>query len=306
MTRITKRASVLVLALLSDCATVSMRQTSKTTLEFFQDGLTTKDAIVRQLGEPFSTLMERRVLIYRVSKTRDGYAVLERMPDAGALVLMEPGSWLPGGITGLFQLVLLFDARDILQQHALEPINFPRLTSPTELTFLVDGVTAKAETLLHLGAPTNVLREETILTYRLLKTSKGDFVMDRLGYGVTGLDAWLLAGEQQPFHFVLQFDDHEVLQKQAMRPICRPFLTNTTDLAFLLDGVTTKEAVFLQLGGPARVLEREMVLTYRLGKTSGGYCVLEKLQIESVPVGPGTWLLGGLEGEFDLVMTFDM
>lgn len=293
----------LLFTLLAGCATITLRPTSKTTLEFLQDGSTAKGTILHQFGDPFMVLMDQRLLIYRVAKTQSRYSVLEQVPES-ALVFVEPGAWLPGGIEGLFQLVLLFDTYDVLQQHALVRINNPYLTSATALIFLVDGATTKAAAFLRLGAPASALMGETVLTYRLAKFAEEYHVVEKLVYGPVGPDVWLLGREPRSFHLVLVFDAHDILQQQVLVPI-NSTLGDQTGLAFLLDGVTTKEAVLLHLGTPSGVLDGETILTYRLGKTSQGYCVLEKQPTESVPVGPAAWLIGGLEGEFDLVMTFD-
>ncbi len=71
-------------------------------------------------------------------------------------------------------------------------------------------------------------------------------------------------------------------------------------LDFLLDGKTAREEVVLKLGQPSGKLEREDILTYRLGfePKNKGFYVVER---EAQPSGWPTWLLA----KYSLVLVFD-
>lgn len=303
MTTIVRCTSSLLLALLAGCATIVVRQTSKTTLEFLQDGSTSKETVLRQFGDPFMVLMEQRLLIYRMVKTTEGYAVLERFPDKP--VVIGSIARLFGGIEGLFHLMLLFDAHGILQQHALVQRRPSDQTAESGLEFLQDGTTTKTAALLQFGAPSGVFIGETVLAYWLRKISKGYF-WEQLPYEPTpeGPDVWILGESAQVLHLMLEFDVRGLLQHHAL-VLMNDSSRSQSELTFLVDGVTTKAAVLLHFGSPTNVVERETILTYRLGKTSGGYFVREKQLNLAVSEGPVEWLLKRLEDECDLVLVFD-
>lgn len=71
-------------------------------------------------------------------------------------------------------------------------------------------------------------------------------------------------------------------------------------LDFLADGKTAREEVAPKLGQPSGKLERESILTYRLGfePRNKGYYVVER---ETQPSGWPTWLLA----KYSLVLVFN-
>ena len=123
--------------------TGSLRQTSKTWLDFLENGKITKDMVILKLGPSFTTFDKEQIISYRLVKMRDGYFALERVsrrthlnlrPGKGEkenfLVLEEvPDESVPTrsagifGIEGMFDLVLVFDGNDVLQQYSLVPLD---------------------------------------------------------------------------------------------------------------------------------------------------------------------------------------
>lgn len=112
-----RRVAYVLLPLVVGCSTAAIRYASKTSLEFLQDGKTTKSMVTTTLGISTGTFMNGRVLSYRLGKTSAGYFVMEKTPDE--LVLEGPNAEFLGGIQGKFHLMLVFDNYDILQRHAL-------------------------------------------------------------------------------------------------------------------------------------------------------------------------------------------
>ncbi len=73
-------------------------------LDFLQDGKTTREAVYLQLGEPSGVFEAGRILTYRLAEDKGGY-----------LLLLQPRI----GWTGLYSLVLSFDAAGTLTRHSL-------------------------------------------------------------------------------------------------------------------------------------------------------------------------------------------
>ena len=84
-----------------------------------QDGQTTKKEVILKLGPYFATFEGERIISYRLGKTRDGYLVIERIPNPN---VPSGPAWL-GGLEGKFNLMLVFDEHAILQKHSLVPID---------------------------------------------------------------------------------------------------------------------------------------------------------------------------------------
>jgi hypothetical protein len=109
----------MILAQMTGCTTAAMRQASKTSLEFLQDGHTSKEEVILKLGPPLRKIEWETILFYRLGKTKEGYVVL-----APGDPLYNPGgsTWL-SGIEGKFSLVLVFDNTEVLQKHSVVPID---------------------------------------------------------------------------------------------------------------------------------------------------------------------------------------
>jgi hypothetical protein len=73
-----------ILVLLAGCAAKMMAlppNVSKTSLDFLEDGKTTKEAVILKLGPPFGTFEGERIISYRIGKTHDGYFVPDHTAD---------------------------------------------------------------------------------------------------------------------------------------------------------------------------------------------------------------------------------
>lgn len=93
---------LLALGALPGCATAP--QGNARLLDFLQDGKTTREAVYLQLGEPSGVYEDGRILTYRLAEDSGGY-----------LLLLYPRTdW-----TGMYSLVLSFDAGGTLTRHSL-------------------------------------------------------------------------------------------------------------------------------------------------------------------------------------------
>ena len=106
----------MLLAFVAGCATAASRHASKTSLDFLEDGKTTKEAVILKLGPPPGTFEGEKIISYRLGKTKEGYFVSDRVADP-----YVPPVWF-SGIEGKFSLVLIFDENQILQKHSLVQI----------------------------------------------------------------------------------------------------------------------------------------------------------------------------------------
>jgi hypothetical protein len=94
---------------------MASRYASKTSLDFLEDGKTTKEAVILKLGPPSGTFEGEKIVTYRLGKTQEGYFVSDRLAYP---YTQETPIWLRD-IEGLFSLVLVFDEHQILQKHSL-------------------------------------------------------------------------------------------------------------------------------------------------------------------------------------------
>lgn len=115
---IRRLTTCMLLALLAGCS-AAVRQMSKTSLEFLEDGKTTKDMMILKLGPPSGTFEGEKILSYRLGKTRDGYFVIDRVVYPNVYY----GSVWLSGLEGKFDLMLVFDMNEVLQKHSLVPID---------------------------------------------------------------------------------------------------------------------------------------------------------------------------------------
>ena len=108
-----------LLFLVAGCAAVAFQRAPKTSLDFLEDGKTTKEDVLLKLGPSFATFEGQRIISYRLAKSREGYLVMERTTNPNV-----PGgpAWL-SGLEGKFNLMLIFDEHAILQRHSLVPID---------------------------------------------------------------------------------------------------------------------------------------------------------------------------------------
>ncbi|HAM73082.1 MAG TPA: hypothetical protein DCM86_15705 [Verrucomicrobiales bacterium] len=92
--------------LLGGCVTPVRPVSNAHLLDFLKDGLTTRESVVLELGQPSGLLESGRILTYRVGREPDdGYFVRE----AGSQTWSQTK----------YSLVLVFDERKILVHHAL-------------------------------------------------------------------------------------------------------------------------------------------------------------------------------------------
>lgn len=118
---------LMVCACCSGCfvLTNAFIQPSTTSLDFLEDGKTTKGVVILRLGSSFLAFENQRILSYRLGKTREGYFALDRsLQPASSLAVNEPvgPAWL-GGLEGKWNLILVFDETGILRKHALKPVD---------------------------------------------------------------------------------------------------------------------------------------------------------------------------------------
>lgn len=73
----------------------------------------------------------------------------------------------------------------------------------------------------------------------------------------------------------------------------------------LEDGKTPRKTVIAELGQPSGTYEGERLISYRLGKKSGQYFILDKKTQGDMNKGRVVSWLSGFEGEFLLVLEFD-
>lgn len=59
-----------------------------------------------------------------------------------------------------------------------------------------------------------------------------------------------------------------------------------------------------ELGQPSGTFEEDRIISYRLGKRSGKYFMLDQKTEEDIKRGALSWL-SGFEGRFSLVLVFD-
>lgn len=113
------RAPVLVLVLsllLVGCAAplqVAQTEVEQKWLAYLKDGKTTKEEVLLRLGLPAAQFEGERILTYRLMLTdAEGVVVVARELDLG-----DPrvSHW----VRGQYSLVLVFDAKHLLQHHAL-------------------------------------------------------------------------------------------------------------------------------------------------------------------------------------------
>ena len=120
-------------------------RTSKTWLDFLENGKTTKYMVILKLGPSFTTF-DKQIIAYRLVKMKDGYFALERLPPSTHLNLRSgkgekenflvleavPDEIAPTKeaqhrgifeIEGMFDLMLVFDGNDVLQQYSLVPLD---------------------------------------------------------------------------------------------------------------------------------------------------------------------------------------
>ena len=82
----------------------------KDLLDFLQDGVTRREDVRMQLGEPSSQYEGERILAFRLATDRAGY------------VLVRPGNtWSGVG----YNLMLAFDSEGVLRRHSLVEIRAP-------------------------------------------------------------------------------------------------------------------------------------------------------------------------------------
>jgi hypothetical protein len=99
-------ALIAVGALCVGCVTPPQPPANPRLLDFLQDGTTSKETVLLQLGQPSAQFESGRILTYRIGLEKDrGYFLRE----TGAT------NWLDLK----FSLVLVFDGRDLLQRHAM-------------------------------------------------------------------------------------------------------------------------------------------------------------------------------------------
>lgn len=104
MRRRVRRLAVATLLLFPGCATVTP-SSSRTWLTFLEDGRTTRETIVHQLGAPLGTYDGERILSYTLGGDKDeGYIVVNAS-------IASPDT--------KYNLVLVFDEHDVLARHAL-------------------------------------------------------------------------------------------------------------------------------------------------------------------------------------------
>ncbi len=103
--------SLLGVALLAGgCVTPNPFHANPQLLQFVEDGKTTKQAVFLKLGQPSASFESEKVLTYRLGyDPKQGYYILDKAPIGWAGVK--------------YNLVLIFDARDFLQQHSLVEIH---------------------------------------------------------------------------------------------------------------------------------------------------------------------------------------
>jgi hypothetical protein len=102
------RVVVLICVFLSACATAPVGR--KDLLDFLDAGVTRRDDVQLQLGEPAAQYDGQRVLAYRLVKD-----------DAGYVIVGQRNNWL--GVQ--YNLMLVFDADGILRRHSLVLIRSP-------------------------------------------------------------------------------------------------------------------------------------------------------------------------------------
>ena len=77
-------------------------------LDFLRDGSTTRVQVELRLGEPSAQFEASRVLAYRLAKDQGGYLLMRRREDWANVQ---------------YDLMLLFDADGVLQQHSLVEVH---------------------------------------------------------------------------------------------------------------------------------------------------------------------------------------
>lgn len=97
--------AVALLVVFSSCTSTASRRANPDLLKLLEDGRTTREAIVLELGQPSATFEGARISTYRLGKGGDGYFVVEH----------NGTKWL--GVK--YSLVLVFDAQDVLARHSL-------------------------------------------------------------------------------------------------------------------------------------------------------------------------------------------
>ncbi len=74
-------------------------------LDFIQDGTTTRDEILLNLGQPSAVFQDEAILTYRIGEDKRGYFI--EVPSVSDWQFVR------------YSLVLVFDAKGTLQRHNL-------------------------------------------------------------------------------------------------------------------------------------------------------------------------------------------
>ena len=98
------------------CAShVTQEQWQRNVLGFVQDGVTTREQVLMQLGAPTGRFEADRIFTYRIAREGDdGLRILQRQSDGSGYA---GGNWQAAD----FSLVLVFQD-EILTRHSLVPV----------------------------------------------------------------------------------------------------------------------------------------------------------------------------------------
>jgi hypothetical protein len=111
-------AALLPILLAAGCATPTIQPADPQTImqsdsmSFFQDGVTTREQVVLQLGMPSAQLEGERILMYQLKADKEGKWRL-------AAPRWDTGTGMRSWSEGTYSLVLVFGEDGVLRQHRL-------------------------------------------------------------------------------------------------------------------------------------------------------------------------------------------
>ncbi len=213
ISEISKLAVYLIIPLLTGCATLS-GPGDATLLSFIADGKTSKQTAILKLGQPSGTFEQERIVTYRIAgrkgkQQKKGYFLLDLYTDTGT------GGFVESWSDAKFNLVLIFDENNVLQQHSLVQFGSG---DKTLLDFIDDGKTARQTVMLKLGQPSGrTLEGEKIVFYRIGGNKEdGYFLLDLFAGQPRDREGSVKTWIDITFSLVLIFDENNVLQQHSL------------------------------------------------------------------------------------------
>lgn len=114
--KITTLAAYLLFPLLAGCATPRLLA-DKISLEFLEDGKTSKQMVILKLGQPSGTFDGEKIVTYRIGSEEEEKGYFLRNRQAG-----WAGRCSATGTVTTLSLVLIFDEHNVLQKHSMVPV----------------------------------------------------------------------------------------------------------------------------------------------------------------------------------------